>query len=272
MKIQTAPQGPALNKKPLFQKGEAVSITRTFEAPIYDSKVLGHIPPDRYEHNWFGSPHAWGFGWSETVNTHGGGSLAVHRDVPRLDSNGQPKMQTVTETLTEAPYSQKGATLWSAGTGAVVGAGSSALTGMAQGAAFHPVAAVVSALVGGAIGAALGYKTASGDEVKEEWQTRSIDKPTMTGYTHHVRPDTYTEEVNCRYEKDSNGNQVRRCDQETRIRGFWHSYEPNIRWQQVGSYRRPELVHTNSVSPLGASLISGAVGAAVGIGIRLLGA
>ena len=98
---------------------------------------------------------------------------------------------------------------------------------------------------------------------------KDISHPKMTGYTETIRPDTYQELVRC-YD-DENGNQ--KCDYETKVRGYWHEYSPDISWRKVGSYTRPTLQHTNTFGPVGAGFLTAGVAGVAGIGIRaLLGA
>jgi len=280
MKIQPSPAQFATKNaenlkkeapKQVFEPGQEVSITRTFDVPVYNNERLGSIPDDNYEYEWNPAWPRWRFGWSETISSHGGstefGSQGVYRDVPVYTASGQPQMKTVTETLTEKSYNQKSSTLWSAGLGAAAGLGGTALVGALQSAqALHPLAAVAGVVLGGVAGAAIGYKAAAGDKIEEKWEARSIDHPRMVGYEHNINPDTYTVETNCK--TDSQGK--RECDTQTHVRGYWHRYEPDLRWRQVGSYERPTLQHTNAISPLGATALGAVAGGALGVGIRLL--
>lgn len=250
-----------------------VSITRTFDAPVLNEEHLGSIPSDTYEHNWFGFGTTWT--QTESHSCYGGkcsaGPVGVYRDVPEYSADGSPRMQTVTETLTEETYNPKTRSLVMAGIGAAM-----AMVGSAMGSHFlggspwAPVALGVSAAVGAAGGGALGYKTAAGDSINEVWENRPISHPIMTGYTETIRPDTYTEETNCRQEEDSNGNSVRVCDTETKVRGYSHDFSPDISWRQVGSYDRPTLQHSNAVGPVGAGAITVAGAGLLGVGVRAL--
>lgn len=252
---------------------ETVSITRTFDVPVLNSEHLGNMPSDKYEPNWFGFGTTWTR--TESHGCYGGkctaGPESVYRKVPQYDANGSPLMQTVTETLTEESYNAKTRSLVMAGIGAAMGIAGSALGGAMMGTSpWAPVALGVSAALGAAGGYALGHKTAAGDKVKEVWETRSIDHPTMTGYTETIRPETYEEEVNCRQETRDDGTTKRVCDTETKVRGYWHTYEPDISWRQVGSYERPTLQHTNAVGPVGAGAITVAGAGLLGVGVKAL--
>lgn len=255
-------------KKPGFDPPKKTTITRTFDVPVLNSERMGSVPSDKYEHNWWG----WGNSWTRTEHhsCYGdcdNGSVGVYRDVPEYTPSGQPRMQTITETLSEESYSQKNRSLAMAGIGVAAGVAGSAIVGAAMGlGGFQPLAAGVSAVVGGAAGFLLGYQTAKGDQVEEVWETRSIDHPKMTGYTETIRPDTYYEETNCRYDDEGN----RQCDQELKVRGYWHDYSPDISWRQVGTYERPTLQHTNSIGPIGAGAMTVAGAGLVGAGIQAL--
>lgn len=255
--------------KPGFEKQKEVSITRTFDVPVTDNTMLGRMPSDEYESNWGG----WGSTWTRTrtFDCYNGqcnaGPQTVYRDVPRYNADGSPMMKSVTETLTEKSYSQKNRSLIMAGVGAGLGMVGTMIGGaIAGGSALQPLALGLSAAVGAAGGFAFGYKSAAGDEVKEVWESKDISHPTMTGYTETIRPDTYQEVRDCRRDKDGNEH----CEYDTKVRGYWHEYSPDISWRKVGSYTRPTLQHTNTFGPVGAGLLTGAVAGAAGVGIRLL--
>jgi hypothetical protein len=252
-----------------FQPTEKTTITRTFDVPVTQSEHLGNMPSDTYEHNWYGHGTTWTR--TESHGCYGGkctaGPVSVHRDVPEYNADGTPKMRSVTETLSEESYNQKNRALTMTGIGAAVGAAGSALGGaLFAGTPWSPLAMGVAAVVGAAGGFAVGHMTAAGDTVKEVWKTHSISHPTMTGYTETIRPDTYTEETNCR--TDDKGK--RTCDTDTKVRGYWHEYSPDIAWRQVGTYTRPALEHTAKVGPLGAGAITVAGAGLLGIGVKAL--
>lgn len=270
MRIQSTKPQPT--SKPSFEEPKEVKITRTFDVPVTESEMLGRMPADDYEHNWGG----WGTTWTRTrsFDCYDGkcnaGPVGVYRDVPRYNADGTPKMQTVTETLTEKSYNQRNRSLVMAGVGAGLAAVGTMIGGaIVGGSAFHPLAMGISAAAGAAGGFAFGYKSAAGDEVKEVWVEKDISHPKMTGYTETIRPDTYQELIGCH--RDENGKE--QCDYETKVRGYHHDYSPDISWRKVGSYERPTLQHTNTFGPIGAGLLTGGVGALAGVGIRaLLGA
>lgn len=278
MRIQTPnqpqkpPTPPTGNKKPTlpeFEPTETTSITRTFELPVTHSEKLGTIPNDHYETVWSNMWNTFGQGWHEDVNYDNNGIYGghdVYGDVPEYDASGKPKMQTVTETLTEKSYNQKAGTIGSAVAGGVTGLGASALTGAMRHAGFSPVAAAVATLVGGVAGAAIGYTTAQGDKVVEEQQSHSITHPRLQGYTHNVYPQTHTEEYNVHYDQNNN----RLSDQRTVIDGYHHTYTANINERSVGSYTRPALEHTKSVSPVGAGALGALAGGVAGVAVQLL--
>lgn len=253
-----------------FDPPSQLSITRTFDVPVLESQRLGSMPSDDYEWNWSPSwPIHGTWTTSDTVNCYGDscelGNVPVYRDVPVYE-NGKPKLQTITETLTEKSYNEKNRTIAFGGVGAAAGLGGAALAGALTGSALHPIAMVIGGVIGAAAGAAIGYKSADGDQVKEQWVTESIDHPTMTGYTHTIDPDTYYEETNCH----TNAQGQRECDQELRVRGYHHRYSENISWRQVGTYDRPTLVHTNPVGPVGGGALAVLAGGVAGAGVRLL--
>lgn len=269
IKTHTKPESTPKLSVPKFEKPKQTTITRTFDVPVTRDEHLGNMPSDEYKNNWWGGGYT--YTRTESHGCYGGkctaGPVGVYRAVPEYNADGSPKLQSVTETITEETYNQKTRALTLAGVGAALGVAGSAIGSAIVGApALHPVGMAISAVLGAAGGFAVGHKTAAGDTVKEVWETHAISHPTMTGYTETIRPDTYTEETNCRI--DDEGNQE--CDTETKVRGYWHDYSPDISWRQVGTYDRPTLQHTNAVGPIGAGAMTVAGAGLIGIGVRTL--
>ncbi len=265
-----------------FDPREEVTITRTWDKPLLESKKMGSSPSDYYEHAW-GWPTP-GYGWYHTsVRTYGcysdtceNGPVSVYRDVPVYDESNEPRKEPFTQTLTEKSYDQKKSFFVGGGLGLALGAGA-ALGGLALfgGASTAATVAggVLGGVLGGAAGAAIGYKTTDNDRIAEVWYQDNISHPTMTGYTERITPDVWHEQ-RCHNEKDSQGNDRQVCETWSTLRGYDHDFYPNISWRKVGDYTYPRLEHTAKIGPnWGGALAAGAglgIGALVAVGLHFL--
>ncbi len=93
--------------------------TRTWSAPVTESRYLGDIPSDHYD--WL---YPWGDDWS-------GGRSSVYREAPVLHRDGTPQMHNVSETFETGRYGPVvGGIL-----GGMIGAGVGLASGVAVGVA-----------------------------------------------------------------------------------------------------------------------------------------
>lgn len=265
-------------RKPNFTPPQQVEITRTWEEPVTESKRLGSIPDDYFESAWYPGPYYGNtYGTSSDTYFHGnsteGGNTAIYRDVPVYDSNGKPKMHSVTETLKESSYNEKTSTLVSGGVGAGLGmaAGAgllAAFSGGAAGGAGMVISGLVGAAAGGATGAFIGNKAADGDKVEERWKTAEILHPSLSGYRHEIDPDIYYQQE-CHTEHKPDGSHQEVCNSVPHLRGYNHNYQPLISNRVVGSYKYPTLEHTNKLGPVLGGVLAGVAGAGAGTLVAL---
>ncbi|MHB2016426.1 MAG: hypothetical protein ACYCW6_05710 [Candidatus Xenobia bacterium] len=259
-----------------FEKPTTVSITRSWQEPIYDRTLLGSIPEDYFQWTW-----GWG-GWGGGASTYhpiGGpnnnyGPVAVYRDVPRQNPDGTPQMQPTTQTLTATTYDQKARSMWGGVLGAGVGVGAAALTGLAAGGSVGgPIGMLVGGVAGLAAGAAIGFTTAKGDTLKEQWQTASVNTPTFEGYQEYLQPQYHYNQV-CHPEthRDPDGNleTTQECESIPVLDGYWHQFSPQIAWTSIGSYKYPTLQHTDPISTAGGLALGVGAAAALGVGAAFL--
>lgn len=129
------------------------------------------------------------------------------------------------------------------------------------------------ATVGGVIGTVGGFHAQGGDSIREEWVTRSIGDPKLTGYSESIVPDI---ERTCTtsYSTDSDGNTTSHETCTERTRGYWHNYSPNVRYDEVGRYTEPRFLHNSFWEPLRSgfigALVGGVTGVALGVGVAAL--
>lgn len=265
---QERPSNPQPDKV-VFLPTETTTITRTYDVPVLDATVLGRIPSDYYQPSYMGP---WpGFGGSiyhPIGGTFGMGQVDVVRDVPEYNADGTPRMQARTETLTESTYSQKNRTIGFGVAAAIAGAGTAALVGALKGASAGPAGMLVGGLLGGAAGAAIGYKSAVGDKVFEQWMSDSIVHPRLIGFNQWMSADyrtVYDREV----VHNSDGTTSYREVPRQVLEGWWVRHEPELRWKNVGSYTYPTLQHTAQVGPVGGTMLAIGAGAVVGAGAGL---
>lgn len=252
-----------------FDPRQEVSITRTWDQPVLESRKLGGIPDDYYEFAWSYPVPGWGW-WPTTERRYGChsdacemGPVPILRDVPVYDEKGAPVKESVTRTLTEKTYDQK-MTFFTGG-GAGLGLGAAAGAGLA--AALGGGGVVAAAVIGGALGAVaggtIGYKAVDDDRIEEVWMQESILHPTMTGYVERVTPDVW-HETRCRDVDNGNGTTRQECETWARLRGYDHDFYPDINWRAVGDYTYPTLQHTARFSPVGSGFLAAGAGAGLG--------
>ncbi len=202
----------------------------TYEDAALQSKYLGSIPHDYW------SPFAFSSGY-----THCQGGLSsgypVYRDTPLYEPDGKPRLDVVDRRIHAHAYSVPlfGAMGAAGGGGLGYGLGLllSHFTGLPAG-----LTAGLSAGVGataGGIGLA-GY--AAGDRVRLEWREMPIREKELEGYWETVTPHY---EQRCHTTTDSDGKSKTEC--ETVQNGWNHSFSPDVRYWQVGSFEGPQVVH-----------------------------
>ncbi len=263
-----------------FDPREELSITRTWDKPVLETKKLGSIPSDYYEHAW-GWPTP-GYGWYPSSERSYGcygqdvcenGPVGVYRDVPVYDDQGNARKEAYTQTLTEKTYDQRKSFLVGGGVGLALGAGAAVGVLAAWGGASTTsmvIGGLVGALGGAAAGGAVGFKGVDNDKLEEVWYQSNISHPTMTGYTERITPDVWHEQ-RCHSEKDSQGNDHQVCETWSTLRGYNHDYYPDISWRKVGDYTYPTIQHTAKMGPTTSGLVAAAAGIGVGalIGVAL---
>lgn len=256
-----------------FDPREELSITRTWDKPVLETKKLGSIPSDYYEHAW-GWPTP-GYGWypstERSYGCYGGdvcenGPVSVYRDVPVYDENNNPRKEAYTQTLTEKTYDQKKSFFVGGGLGLALGAG--AAVGVLAAFGGPSTAAMVTggllgAAAGAAAGGAIGYKAVDNDKLEEVWFQDNISHPTMTGYTERITPDVWHEQ-RCHTEKNSDGTERQECETWSTLRGYNHDFYADISWRKVGEYTYPTIQHTAKVGPAGSGVMAALAGVGVG--------
>lgn len=101
----------------LLEQSKSANITRTWSAPVMESKNLGSIPRDHYEWNW-------GSDWNDPsdFSDHSPkGTESVIRQVPVLDASGQPTFQEVTKTIDSTRLTPLGGMVGGLAAGAGIG-------------------------------------------------------------------------------------------------------------------------------------------------------
>ena len=107
----------------LLEQAGALSVERTWDAPLYEQRDLGSIPRNHYEWNW-----SWDWARPGDYQDHSPrGNRPVIREAPVLDSAGRPAMRPVTRHLDSARFGPVSGLLG----GAAVGAGLGFATGVA---------------------------------------------------------------------------------------------------------------------------------------------
>jgi hypothetical protein len=256
--------------KVVFLPTSTTTITRTYDEPVYHSEVLGRIPADYYQPAF--NPSPWG-GWGSVYypigsGTFGMGQVDVVRNVPDYNSDGSAKKQSVTKTLTATTYDQKKRTIGFGLAAAAAGAGAAALVGAARGAGIGPLGMLVGGALGAVAGAAIGYKSAVGDKISEQWMTDSIEHPSLIGYEQWMNPD-YRTEYETHQVRQPDGSYRTETTSHQVLQGWWVRYSPEIRWKPVGSYTYPTLQHSAKIGPVGGSFMAVGAGALIGVGAAL---
>jgi hypothetical protein len=101
----------------LLEASGAVSLERTWDAPIYESRDLGSIPRNHYEWNW-----SWDWARPGDYRDHSPhGERAVVRQAPILDAAGRPITRAVTQQLDSARLNPVSGLVGGAAVGASVG-------------------------------------------------------------------------------------------------------------------------------------------------------
>ena len=254
-----------------------MQITRTWKEPVMEQKRLGSIPQDQYESVFMPGPfYGSDFNTTSSVSLNGqtpeAGGQDVWRNVPVYEADGKPKMTEVTKTLTEDPYDTKKSSLISAGVGGALGvaaaAGLTAILG--HGGAAMAVSSLLGGAAGGGAGYLIGQKSTQGDTIVEKQVTANINHPSLVGYEHTIDPDV-TYQAHTHY-PDHHHSQDGEPHTDTIkiLRGYQHTYSPEISNRAVGTYTYPTLEHTAKVSPGVGGLISGLVGVGAGAGIAAI--
>lgn len=231
-----------------------LTITRTYDRPVTREQKLGSVPSDYYEPRQALPQH--GLGSIQHFPENEAGPRDIKRPVPEYNADGTPRMETVTETLSDESYdSRKRA----AGCGALGAAAAGAVAGTL---AAGPIGTVVGALAGAAAGGVIGFRSADGDQVSERWVEKDITHPSMHGYNEYTLPVPEFERV----EDPETGETQTEVD----LRGYYHHYGPCIEETKVGSYQQPEIEHSKS-GALKAGVLTVGAGLAVGLLAALFG-
>jgi hypothetical protein len=214
------------------EPGKNLDVTVSFETERLQSRYLGSIPHDYHSYSgWGGGYTSCGTGGCNT------GGRGIYRNTPVYEPDGKPRVDAVTQRIQAAPYSVPLFATGGAVAGGAVGAGIgmlvSHLTGLSP--------AVTMGVAAGAVGLAAGIgagKYAAGDHVKLEWRENQIHEKRLAGYTEYVSAHY---ETRCRTVTDSDGKQTQEC--ETYQDGYDHSFSPDVRHWEVGSFVGPKVVH-----------------------------
>ncbi|NDD27667.1 MAG: hypothetical protein EB084_05300 [Proteobacteria bacterium] len=256
--------------KVVFLPPSTKTITRTWDEPVTHREVLGRIPADYYQPAWNPYPGSWGGSVFYPIGSgaFGMGQVDVARQVPDYNPDGTVRKETVTRTLSETTYDQRGRTLGLGIAGALAGGLAAAATGAIRGASVGAVGAVLGGLLGAATGALIGYKSAEGDQIREQWMRETISHPTLIGYQQWVNPD-YRTEYETRVVYGSDGRPHEETVSHQVLQGWSVRFDPEIRWRSVGSYTYPTLEHTAKAGPVGSAFTAVGAGALAGVGVAL---
>ena len=122
------------------------------------------------------------------------------------------------------------------------------------------------AVAGATIGTIKGFEAQANNSVKEVRVERDIVEPELTGYSHRTRADR---ERYCVERKE--GSCV---DYDTKTRGWWHNYSPNVKERVVGTFEEPQFKNSTALGPISGALLGGLagglVGVAAGLGVSVL--
>lgn len=212
--------------------GKDLDVTVSYEKEHLQSRYLGSIPSDHWSYSPFGGGYT-----SCSIHGCNDGSQSIYRNTPVYEPDGEPRVDAVTERIQASPYSVP---LFAAGGATLAGAAGFGLGLLAAHFTGLPstltagITAGVAALAGGF--AAGNY--AAGDAVKLEWAQNGINEKKLVGYTEHVSPHY---ETRCHTTTDSDGKSHTEC--ETVQNGWDHSFSPDVRAWEVGSFVGPKVVH-----------------------------
>lgn len=231
MKVASPHQTPSANPKPRTGVDEKVA----FEDEALQSRYLGSIPFDHWSPFYgFGGYHhcPGGLGWGRSI----------YRDTPIYEPDGKPRVDVKNEQVKANPYSVPLFGALGAAGGGAVGAGIGALVAHFSG---LPSAVTTGALglLGGVAGGVGLAHYAAGDRVRLEWREFSINEKQLDGFYEFVSPHYDTE---CHTVNDGDGKSHQECRQVQH--GYDHSYSPDVRYWQVGSYVGPQVVHYQASS------------------------
>lgn len=228
MNIQKASGG--LLKKLTAKRPEGVNEKVAFENEALQSKYLGSIPTSHW------SPFL-GFGGYRHAPGGVGYGTPIYRDTPIYEPDGKPRVDVTEKHIKANPYSVPLFGALGAVGGGAVGAGLGALlahfTGLPMGLVTGGAGAV------GALGGGLGLANyAAGDNVRLEWRDFPIQEKQLEGYYETVTPhfETHYRTVN-----DGDGKSHQESYQVQN--GYDHSFSPDVRYWNVGSFVGPQVVH-----------------------------
>jgi len=202
----------------------------SYEDEALQSRYLGSIPSD-YWSPWMG------FGGYRHAPGGVGYGYPIYRNTPIYEPDGQPRVEVVNQQVHAKAYSVPLFGALGAAGGGAVGAGLGALISHFAGIGGALPMGVAGALgaVGGGLAAA---NYAANDRVRLEWREFPIHEKELEGYWEHVTPHY---ETRCTTVSDGNGKTHQECHQ---VQNGWnHTFSPDVRYWQVGSYVGPQVVH-----------------------------
>jgi hypothetical protein len=214
------------------EPGKNLDVTVSWEKEKLQSRHLGSIPRDYHSYS------GWGGGYTscDSGGCHAGGR-GIYRNTPVYEPDSEPRVDAVTQRIQAAPYSVPLFAAGGAAAGGAVGAGLGLLVSHLTGLPASITAGVGAGVAGIAAGIGAG-KYAAGDHVRLEWRENGIHEKRLAGYREYVSAHY---ETRCWTETDSDGNQTQEC--ETYQDGYDHSFSPDVRYWEVGSYIGPKVVH-----------------------------
>lgn len=209
---------------------EPVNEKVSFEEESLQSRYLGSIPSD-YWSPWMG------FGGYHHAPGGVGYGYPIHRNTPIYEPDGKPRVDVVDKQIKANAYSPVLFGALGAAGGAAVGAGIGALVGHFASISKALPMGVAGTLLAGAGGLALAHYAAN-DRVRLEWREFPIHEKELEGYWESVTPHY---ETRCTTVSDGNGKSHQECHQ---VQNGWnHTFSPDVRYWQVGSYVGPQVVH-----------------------------
>lgn len=211
------------------QGRQPIDVEVTYRRPVLVKTKLGEMPQDYHSY----SSHRDQYFTRCDEGACDRGGQSVWRQTPLYESDGSPRLETVTERIVAYPANPwvEGAKwgLVGVAAGGLVGAVASLAGGFDL-----RTAAGLGAGVGALAGGGFGAQYALGDQIRLEWQETPILEKTMTGYYHDV-DSRYTQR--CGYDWDGEW----RCRDEHD--GYDHEFRAQVDNTRVGSYSAPVVVH-----------------------------